>query len=92
MIALSCTVYDIFASHKNCQNCDLESEGQGQEVEKRDLRHSTRNARIHVSDFVFKMLAIWQHTFTHKGHTRTYTHTQRGMGDDYRQNLQSKFA
>ena len=37
--ALSLTIYEISANKENCQNPDLENEGQGQEVEKLDLRH-----------------------------------------------------
>ena len=46
MFVQSLTVYEIFANQGNFQNIDLENEVQGHGVEKRDLRHSTRNVRI----------------------------------------------
>ena len=42
---------------------DLDNVGQGQGVQERDLRHSTRNVRIHISDFFSEFLATWQQTF-----------------------------
>ena len=50
-IVLSLTVYEIFAKQGKCQNFYLENESQYQGIEERDLRHSTRNVRIHISDF-----------------------------------------
>ena len=51
MFPISVTVYDIFPNQENCRNVDLKNEGQGREVEKRDLRHWTDNARILIGDF-----------------------------------------
>ena len=51
MFALSLTVYEIVANQEKCKNFDLENECQDQGVEKRDLRHLTRNVRIHIGDF-----------------------------------------
>ena len=48
MFPLSLNVYEIFANQEKCQ-IDLENEGQG--VEERNLRHSTRNVRIPIGDF-----------------------------------------
>ena len=80
MSALFLTVCKMFAKQENCQNVDLENEGQGQGVEKHCLSHSTRNVRIHIGDFFKKMLATWEHVYakrhTHR-HTHTHTHTPR---------------
>ena len=40
-------VRDIRKSRKKCENFYLQTEGQDQGVEKRDLRRSTRDDRIH---------------------------------------------
>ena len=91
MFDLSLTICEIFAQIIQFQKFDLENEGQG--VEKLDLRHSIKNFRIHIRYF-FKILATKQHTFTQE-YTHTYicTYIQREPeGDDYRQNLQSRFA
>ena len=44
--------------------------------------------------FSSRILATWEHTLMQKvTHTRTHTHTwTHSKSDDYRQNLQSKFA
>ena len=52
MFALSLTIYEIFANQKKCQNFDLETEGRGQGREKLVLRHTTRNNRFYVGDFL----------------------------------------
>ena len=56
--ALSPTAYEIFSKDEKRKNFDLENEGQFHGVEKLDLRHSTRNDRIHISEF-FRILATW---------------------------------
>ena len=64
------SLYDSCIAHhlQDFQSFNLENEGQGQEVEERNLRHSTGNVRFHVGDF-FIIFATWQHTFTQKGNT-----------------------
>ena len=49
MFGLFLPVYQIFINQEKCQNFDLENEVV--EVEKQDLRHSTRHVRFHISDF-----------------------------------------
>ena len=49
MFAQSLTVYEIITHHEKYQNFDLENEGQG--VEKRQLRHSSRNFQFHRGEF-----------------------------------------
>ena len=66
------------------QNFDHINEGQGQGVEERDLRYSTKNVRFHIGCF-FRILATWKYRFTQNDmhilihtdthHTHTYTHT-----------------
>ena len=51
MFALSLAVCEIFANLINCQNFDIENEGQCQRDEKWDLRHSTENGRFHLGYF-----------------------------------------
>ena len=51
MFALTFTFYEIFAKLEKFQNFDLENEGQGQGLEKRDFRHSTINVLFHIVDF-----------------------------------------
>ena len=92
MFALSLTVYETFANQEKCHKFDLENEGYCQGVEKLDLRHATESIFIES-----RILATWQHTFTKKdtylhAHTHTHKHTPRDRGDDYRQNLQRRFA
>ena len=82
LFALSLAVWDIFANQEKCKNFDLANDGQ--EVEKRDLRYSTRNVRIGIGDFFLRILSTWQHTFKQREDTRT----TRDSGDDHRQNLQ----
>ena len=84
VFALSLTSYELFANQENCINFDLENEGQGQGVEKLDLRLSTRTVRIHIGDFFSE--------FYLPGNIRLCKriHTARGRSDDYRQNLQSR--
>ena len=50
MLAPSLTICEIFTNDEKCQKFDLENEGQEQ-VDERDLRHSTGNVRIHRGDF-----------------------------------------
>ena len=50
IFALSLTFYEIFANKKR-QKFDLEIEGQGHWVEKRNLRHSISIVRIHICEF-----------------------------------------
>ena len=73
-------VCEIFA------NFDLENESQCPAVEERDFCNSTENVRFHIGEFL-RILATWQHTFT-----QMVTHIPRSKGDDYRQNMQSRFA
>ena len=64
---------------------DLQNESHGQ-GEKRDLRHSTSHVQFCISDFFFRILAIWEHTFTQKvthACTHTYTYAARDISDDY---------
>ena len=61
MNTISLKVCEIFAKQGRYQNFDLEIEGQ--EVEERDLCHSSGNVRIHISDF-FIFLTTWGRTFT----------------------------
>ena len=93
MFALSLTICEIFTKIIKYQSFDLENEGQGQEVEERNLRHSTGNIRLHIGEF-FRILTTCEYMFTQTG----YTHTLQEMGHgyhnyhDYRQNLQIRFA
>ena len=50
MFALSLTICKIFAETKR-KKFDLTNEGQGQGVEKRDLRQSAGKVRFDVGDF-----------------------------------------
>ena len=73
MLALSLT-FAIYSQNKKCQKFDFVNAGQGQGLEKRDLRHSIVNVRFHIGDFLFLILATWEHTFMQK---ITHTHTHR---------------
>ena len=75
------SVCDIFAKQEKCRYFELEKEGQGREVEERDLRHSTGNVPFHIGDF-FRILAAWEHTFCKFGDTYTHTHTETVVSDD----------
>ena len=57
------------------------------------LRDSTGNVRIYMVDF-FRILATRQHVSPKRIHTftRKHTRTVRDIGDDNRQNMQSRFA
>ena len=67
----------------------IENEGYCQEGEQRELRHSTGNARFYIGEFL-RIVSTRQHSFTQREYT--HTHTTRDRSDDYRQNLQSRFA
>ena len=60
------TVCEIFTKQAKRKNFDLEKEGQGQAVEERDLRLSTRNIRI--GEF-FGILDIWKIRLCKRQHT-----------------------
>ena len=57
MFTLSLTVYELFASQKNANILNLKMKSRSKSG-KCDLRHSTRNVRIHIDDF-FITLATW---------------------------------
>ena len=61
MCALSLTVCEIFEKHEQYKNFDLENEEQGEEVEERNLRHSTGNVGIYIDVFfsIFNYLATY---------------------------------
>ena len=65
--SISHRLWDVGKS-KNAKT-DLEIEGQGKLAEKRDLCPSTRNIRIHIGEFFFRILAIQQHRFMQKADT-----------------------
>ena len=50
----------IFATREKCKNFDLEIEGLGQGVEKRNMRHLSGDVRSLVGKF-FRILTTWQH-------------------------------
>ena len=83
MFALSLTIYEISAKQIKCEKFDLEYEGHGQGIEKRDFRHSTGNVRIYVIDFL-RNLATWEHVYTKikdaRAHTRTVS-SSNGKGE-----------
>ena len=62
----------------NSSKFDLESEGQGQRVEERDLRHSAGNVRIHIGEF-----SEFYQLDNIRLCKRIYTQTARDKGDDY---------
>ena len=71
MFALSLTVCEKKA------NTLIDSEDQSEKVEERDLRHATGNVRIHVGDFFFRILAVWEHNITQKViHGQTHSERQ----------------
>ena len=45
------TIFEIFANQIKFQKFDLENEGEGQEVEKPDLCHSTGHVCCYIGDF-----------------------------------------
>ena len=51
MFDLALTIYEIFANQEKCENFELETEGQGQEVEERGLRYLIGHVRIHIGEF-----------------------------------------
>ena len=55
MFTPSLTVCEIFVKQEKCQNFDIENEGRGQGIENLDLRHPTRNFRLHIADFFFRI-------------------------------------
>ena len=85
MFALCLTICEIFTKLIKCQKHDLENQGQGGEK-------WTCAIRLDMFDSIwtifFRIFATWEHTFTQKGNT----HTANDRSDDYRQNLQSRFA
>ena len=99
MFALSVNIFEIFATQIKCQKVLPWKWRSRSRKRKLDLRHSTGIIRLYISDmwFFFRILATWQRTFTQKGaHTHTHfahahTHSER-QGDDYRQNLQRRYA
>ena len=42
---------ELFAKQDTFENVDLETEGQGQGVQERDLSHSPGNVQLHIGDF-----------------------------------------
>ena len=79
MFALSLTVYEIFAKQEKCQNFNLENEGQGQGVEKWDLRYSTRRIPSHIGEFAeFEIPG----NIRLRKIIRAHTFTARDMGDN----------
>ena len=79
-------------------NSDLENEDQGQRVEERDLRHFTGNVWIHMGDF-FQIFSCIIATYVYaKDNTHAYavkhthTHSHKDRGDNYTQNLPSRFS
>ena len=84
-IALSFTIYEIITNQIKCQKFDLENEGRGQVVEKRDLCRSTEYVRIlidglfqNVSYLGTYIYAKWLHK-----HTHIHTHIHRERPSDF---------
>ena len=76
MFALTFRVYEIFF--------DLEIDSQGED---RDLRHSLGSDR-----FFHNLSHMGTYLYVKCTQTNTHTHTVRDWGDDYKQNLQTRFA
>ena len=74
--AISFAVCAIFTKQEKCRTFNLENEGQGQGVEEWDLRHSTRNVRIHIAE-CFHNFSYWATYVYAKADTHTHVHTQR---------------
>ena len=74
---------DIRKNYKMLNVLTLKMKDKGHGVEEQNLGHSTG-----IGDF-FRVLATWKYTFTQKV---TQIHTARDGGDEYMQNLLSRFA
>ena len=87
MFILSLVICKIFAKIIKCRKFLPWKWRSREEVEERDLRHSTGNVRVHIGDF-FRILATWEGFYTNW----INKYTAKDRVEDYRQNLQSRFA
>ena len=65
VFALSVTICEMFTEIIKFKKNYHDNEGQGQEFELRDLRHSTGNVRLHIGE-LFWILATRRQTFAQK--------------------------
>ena len=79
LFALYVPIYEIFTNQIKCQKFDLENEGRGHGGESLDLCSSTRDIRVYVGVFFYRILAIRQHVYANVTDIHTQTHSERQM-------------
>ena len=67
MFAKSLTIYKIFANQINCQQFDLENEGQGHRRVRQDLCHLTGNDSIFFQNFCYPATHLYAKCDTQRG-------------------------